>query len=407
MLSDRLLPVNKIWGIHIWELQNEEYLINAVLVENCKGILQIQKSLVLHDLNQLTIEYFETIPVCISFDSKNVLIREIQHDEDNQMLYSQLHINNVDDFKVQVIALVENNIAYVIRNQLLIEVITRLSERLQIINFYLGPISFRSCLPFIESETKDQIIEFFNYSVFVSPRGIEKIIRKSAITNEESSIQIGNENILSGFVIPYCNALNFFLKNVDTSWLLNSVFSSNSDEFYYKRLFKVLAPVCFGFLLILLVGNFLLLKNYTNNQRILRGEYAYYQKIYSELQELRVRFEKQKVLTGQLSATDYGYFTFYADRIVAMIQNRVNLTSMVFHPYVEKQDENLKIITFSEGVVEIRGTCDSPTPLNSWLDDLGRLSFIKSIYDQNYIYDDFEKAGTFFFRLKVAQDGME
>ncbi|WP_291856851.1 hypothetical protein [Marinilabilia sp.] len=406
-ILDRVFPVKKIWGIHIWERDVDQYSVFVTLVENRKGVLFIRKRFTLNGFDQLPFEEINNTPVCISFDSRNILIKEFASNPDNQTPLDQLHLPNVDDFRVQLMATSKSNLALVARKKLCDEIFDRLNEKLQIFEFFLGPVSFNSCLPYVDKEGEENTYKFLNYSINVQEELIHYFARDSELSDDGNSLLIGNDYIFSEYVLPYCNALYFFINNGDANWLSKSAYQLDRYSLKYNKLYKILVPVCLGLPLLLLLVNFFFLQYYSSRQKELNSEYIHYQKTHKEFQNLRTQFEKHITLSGQELYGKYGCFSVYADRMVALLGEKVNLSSMVFHPIEEDRERSQKRVFFQEGLIEVEGTCLSTSELNVWLKELGKLAFVHSIYDHVYVYDGNIDAGRFSFRIKINQDGME
>ncbi|TAJ09151.1 hypothetical protein DMA11_20655 [Marinilabiliaceae bacterium JC017] len=399
-LVNRLFPVNKVWGIHIWESLNGEYRIFTTLIENKKGTLFIKENFEFENINQLFREDFKDIPICLSYDGPRVLLKKIP-DYHPQSLAESLHINSLDEFEVQITSLLQGCQACVIRREQIHDLLTLLrEENLNLVSITLGAMSFQACLSFIENKKDNTIHEFCNYRIQVEEEAIVKIERVKQWA-DKNGLQLGNEFIEGHYLLPYCNVLSVFLYETEVPYLLLRPFKPTVREYAYDKLYKKLFPICLGLLFSVLLGNFFLLQHYKDDQQQLSVEYAGYQMAHKKLNQLQKKFDDHKSIIGQLDAESYGYFSFYADRIASLVKGRLRLTTLTIHPCSEENNKMEKVFVFKQNIIEVTGTCRSPLVLSQWIADLGKESFVHNISNQVYTYDEIGKTGRFSFQLEV------
>jgi len=402
-LVNRCFSLKQVWGVHIAESPDGELQIQALLLENNKDTLFVKERLELQGLNQLTGDVLKNIPVSIGLDTPHVLFRAMDEAAPSVMA-EQLHINNLDDFVIQTSELEQGYQAALIRRSLFnewLEVFKR--NQVRIVSIVLGPIHFSACLDYLVETDTTQSCEMGNYTLQWRQHSLLKMERRQQRTDHSSELQLGTELISSKEVLSYCNALAIILYGDDVPYITQQLFSSNVTANAYQQLYTRVMPVCLGFLLVLLLGNFFALQHFKGMQQQLSMEYAGYQQAHRKLETLQQQFEEHKRLAGQLDARQYGSFAFYADRLAATLKGRVGLSSLDLHPWHTEKDKLVTHYLFQKDLIIVTGTCQTPVLLSQWISDLSDEEFVESVSRQSYDYDEWEKTGRFLFHLNVKQ----
>lgn len=397
---NKIFPIKKIWGLHIWEPTDGEYEIQALLMEKISDTLYVVDRKTFQGFNQIPPDIFLNIPIALSFDSAKVLHKEIVG-LDDVVLEEQFHVDSLDEFVVQNVKLANGYLASIIRKSQFENILNELRQlHANPISITFGSVSFIAGISFVTQEESISEYIFYNYKILVDGDEVGRIQRVAM--GDETVINFGSEQIEGCYVIPYCNVLSTLLYGDEVPYFENSSLTGSIADYSFHRFYKILLPSCLGLLLFILMGNFFLLQYYKGKQKDLSEEYIGYQLAIKEQNTLQKQFEDHKRLIGQLESGSYGIFSYYADRIAASINNRVQLKALYINPRLVSRISNANSIVYQNNTITIEGVCQSPVELSQWIKDLNNEAFVSSIYGQTYRYDEQERIGHFLFQIKVA-----
>ncbi|MCT4647103.1 MAG: hypothetical protein N4A74_19095 [Carboxylicivirga sp.] len=395
----RFFAPKSIWGVNINFDENNKCSINAILLEQKKDFLIIKERLVLSRVDDLKNKVFDGVPICISYDSPIVLTR-LLNECNNDLVAEELFLTDIDDFKIQSTILENGFFVSVIRNSDLESIEKQLRVfNLDIINLVLGPISFISCLDYVDMRNDSNNFQVNSYMFELNERSVVQIEKVNK--SNKAGIKIGEEFLNQEELLPYCNALSIYLHAGNPPYLRQRISILNAVDFAYQSFLNKLIPFCLGLLLLFLLGNFLLLQNYKSKQRSLSYAYIEHQRSFKELVDLKQQFKDYKLLLGQMKRSNNVSFAYYSDQIGSSLKKRGLLSSLIIHPWIEDGIGNDKHLILDKNVIVVKGTCKSPIELSAWIRDLKALNFIVEISKQSYTYDDYKNIGCFSFIIKT------
>ena len=405
-IMQRYFSPKKIWGIHINHIKEEHVVIDAILIENKQNTLFILDRKTLSSVEELNQPLFHDNPVCISYDSPNVLIRHVEEDS-LELIAEQLHTSNTDDFIIQASMLEEKCQLFIVRRTIFEELAEKLKYcELNILDIVLGPVNIATGMDYV-SDDVNEYLKLLNYSIHVREKKLYMIDRKADIDKHGVIDNIGGEFLNETELIPYCNALSILVNGNELPYVSRKVWNAGLTEFSYQQFFKKALPFVLGTILFILLGNFFVLQHYKGKQQKLSLEYAGYQRVYNELVTLQDQFEEHKRMIGQVNLKNDVYFAYYADRIAATIKERVRLTNMDIFPRKEVKVGGKSLAEVEKNIIHIKGMCGSPVELSLWTNDLQEEEFVQSITKQTYQFDEQEQVGRFSFVIKVKSDEVE
>lgn len=395
-LISNIVRFNKIWGIHISETP-EQVKINAILLRNRKGIVNSSAQYSYNSITQLKSILTDNVPVCLSYSGGNVLTKTTDHDK-NLKLEQLLHVSDLTQFYVQSFQTQTKRYLSVIRKEQFDPLLTWYKEnKINLVSVVFGPVNILTLLPYLNISINNTI-PVGEYSVKCNAAGIDDIVKNNPPSKE---LEVGSERINSDFLLPYSNAFSEFQPDSLDEFMLSSVWPGLSIEYKHRQFLKKSLPVCMGFILGLLLINFVILQFQTERYNKRSLTLSSYQKQLSQLEEITNDFNDKQQFLGRINLNDYKYYSFYADRLASTLTTNVRLTSLLIFPKVETRLGINKNFSFADDIIKIAGICNSTTELNKWLMELEKLPFIEEINEQVFEYEDYDEKGHFSFSLKV------
>ena len=391
----KLVKFKKIWGIHIHESEDGEYCINAVLLVQKKGVIYLQERKAFYNIDDIA---KFNVPVSLSYSSKKVLDKKVEEYSD-KVLQSLLHTDQFEEFYVQVFEQDEFKFISVLRKNQIDSLLDIIKEKgIQIVSVAIGPVNIYAGLPFMEIGFSRQKKQVGNFSITIENEKIVDITTIIPIELEE--VSFGGESISSGDVLPYCNALIIFTGK-QSDYIRESEWEGMEMEAKYGLFYKKFLPISLISIFAILAFNYGILSYQTSQHNKLLIEYTQYQNKLNELDELKQNFNDKQHVIKNLSIKNYGYLSFFADRLAESINDHVKLTLLEINPRIFDQNIKKNEFLFEDNILCLKGSCESVEYLNDWLITVESLDFVEEIQDHIFKYNEYDEMGNFSFRLKV------
>jgi hypothetical protein len=115
--------------------------------------------------------------------------------------------------------------------------------------------------------------------------------------------------------------------------------------------------------------------------------------------KLRLAIEAKEKFILQYGWDHPSRLSFYADRIAGLLPANTLLTSMKINPRNNSSFGYNTQLTFKNDTIQIMGTCEDPTDLNKFTNNLKNMQNFKAVNVKNYSYKKELQSGSFLMEI--------
>ena len=234
------------------------------------------------------------------------------------------------------------------------------------IDFSLGNIAIKNLPDFISNETvysSNAKIDFEKNTV--------KEIKKTSVSKEVYSIndlEVSNNEVLAlGGIISY------YSKNSSSS------ISKDLKEVYrQKRFFDVGLKAGLGFLLTILLINFLFFSSFRSQVGNLSAELQLSETYKNQLNKLQKEVIQKKQLVKSVNSASNSKVSKYMDALGFSVPNTILLTQINTQPKEGVQKPDKKLL-FKKNTIIVKGTSKEHENFSKWISILEKTAWIKNV----------------------------
>ncbi len=307
---------------------------------------------------------------------------------------------SLDDFYVQVMGEQAEQYISLIRQEQLHQLLAGLSEsQLFVTDVTLGPFRFINLLPYLEPEEISAALEVdgYRFKAQVDPPLLREVSYqpKPRTVNDAVTLQA---DVTGERTLAYALALTLFHTEPYDS-LLPLALLNNRREWRQRFWHPVLLCGVLGLVFTILLANFFVFSYLSSqSQEVVSQDLSAKAQAASaeRLQQELVQKEKFLRTTGWLEPSHH---SVRADELAASLPSGIQLLTLDSHPVDAPATQIQHRQTFKSGVIFLKGQCHDPMVLNTWLQRLEHLSWVKSVREQTFAQDYAAGVGTFSFVL--------
>lgn len=336
------------------------------------------------------------VPVVLSIGGKSVLHKKLgRMEEGKEDRYLQQVLPNAlaDDFYVQCSPAAGDKVfVSVARRSLVDPILKELQEAgLDVVGCSLGPFVVTTLLPLMNVSAVHSQLLVPGFWLLVSEDGIEEI----KASQEKNSIRVGDEAIGSDNLVSFASALSYFIAPSEP--FIPAV-AHNKEEFRQKSIFKRTLKAALAACFALLLANYLLFDHFWKKQNELGSRFSLNQEALAELEKLKAEVAGKEKFFERTGLLEGSRTSFYADRLVAGMPERMRLSQLNIHPRLKKEEEEL---VFAARTLELKGFCRTSTELNNWMQEMKKKEWVSGLTLLNYSQDKNRESGEFNIELKL------
>lgn len=406
-LIKKIAQAKKIGGLAIHLEAGDSFSMQACVIENKKGIIQITRSdHSLNSLQQVKEWLGEDIPLRVGIDGKGVVHKKTEG-EGNEgldgLLASALPNADPKDFWLQSYSVPEDIYLSVARNEIISQFIAE-AERLKltVLDIALGPFGLAALVPLLEIPDKGIMLSNAHYEITMHSNGIVSFEKNNQ--NSDWKVNIGDESIDRHMVHPYALALAEFVPGAAITKNQEGLLSANRGEWEQKVVFKSLIKTGLAVIFTLLLINFLLFSSFNSQNQNLTYQVAINQNNITELGKLKSELkEKNKFLTT-IGWNGNTRFAYYGDRLAMDLPKTIKWQELQIFPLDERILRKDKKRIFKNNLIVVTGMSDGPVVLNNWIGRLEAYDWVDEIKNQEYKYNSRSQKGEFSFEIIIARN---
>ena len=117
-----------------------------------------------------------------------------------------------------------------------------------------------------------------------------------------------------------------------------------------------------------------------------------------KMQKLLVDLQSREGFLSRLGWDQRSRLSFYADRIAGLVPGNTILTGLWINPVNKPALGEGRGISFKKDTIQLAGTCDDPTELNQFTNNLKNIQNFKAV---NILSYDYKKIGSGAFFMEI------
>ena len=405
-IKHKILQVSESTGIEITLLANEGISINGVSLKLEKN--KIVKRVEFHSIGSYT-ELLDKIsivpPISVVINGKGVLQKTISHDAISENPFDNILPNaNPNEFYVQVTRFENIASVCIIRRELAEKIIQHLkSLKFKILSVSIGTSDIRYIEPYLNLG-KEPVVRSNNFNIFFDEMGrvsdIEALQNNTIETNEKFEYNIGDQYVFSPAILSFGAASNIIANGLHIpTEIENSTISKDRDEYVW---FKYFGAAKWAFLIMvffILLVNFFVYNYYFRKNSEKQAAIAISQGQQKLAEKLQAEIDSKEKFVEFNGWGNSSRLSFFADRIAGLVPSSALLTSMKLYPIKTVSFGENNLPSFKNDTIQLMGTCDDPTELNRFCNNLKNIQELKEATIKSYLYKKEIQSGTFLMEI--------
>jgi hypothetical protein len=317
-------------------------------------------------------------------------------DQKNNALNTLIPGFNPDEFIVQYSHINDQqNVISAAKKKWIEEIVSEVQSHLSVTAHFvsIGVVALSEVFSLISQQQPEQKFLFRDLEIIVENHKLEKI-NNSVSEKGYSSVNIENRQVSAACLPAYTAAMHFLQ-------MLTSKITVNQPETtltYYNnwktgKQLKVYAVTVIAIWLMILLTNFTLNSYLTEKNQALEERYHNSYKYLSQIDSMETQIKEAEDFIKYLGIDKPSRFTFYADKIAAILPVDITLGNMQINPLDTKNSGSE--LLFLQDKIYISGTCHKVMSLNTWINAMNKLDWVKDISLKNYSKSEDKGNGVF------------
>lgn len=373
------LTYGNIYGAveHTVDAHSNE-VFNLLLLQKKKNELQIKQKEQFSSFENVVKALETQKHLFLIINNTNVLSKEVENINNDtvRIVHNTFPNINLNDFYYEVLTTNKKSFVVICRKNEVDAIIKEYQKNgISIIGFSLGNISAQNLLPFINENG----IKTSNSIISIKDKQIQSIDKKVI---SESNYSINNLEVSNSDILPLSGVLSYYLQDNVLNGLEEERTALQKD-FQQKKAFTLSLYGMLGFILAILLVNFLFFSSYRSDINQLTSEIQLNESYKKQLLQLQEQVsQKEKLLKG-LQSVSNSKVSLYLDKIASEIPNTILLSELKYQP-LEKRIKKDKQIQLEENVIIIAGSSKKDTNFNAFVEVLGQKKWIDTVTILSY-----------------------
>ncbi|RVU91215.1 hypothetical protein EH230_10070 [Flavobacterium columnare] len=325
------------------------------------------------------------IPIVLSIDGKGILNKKI----DNQNEADVNWLKTVDFNSIYHTTFQNEAVGFIsfCRNALVEETIHFFhANQFQILDVYIGAFP----VAFLKNHIKNTTIKAGELELIFEENELESFVKNDTTT----SIQVGEDNLLSSHLPLYASAIHFFLQPEVITKTENKI---KLEEIIYEKAFNKLGLTMLVSFFILLSISYTAIQYFNGKIADLNMEVIYSNQSYKQIKKLEKRREQQFMILNESGLISNKFISHYTFDILQTIPHDIKLNELNYAP-IDKEIRIDKKILVTPNTIVIKGQTYKEGVFNNWLTDLKKLNWMRKFEIVNLKKDKKNKSQ---FEIKI------
>nr|WP_299067244.1 hypothetical protein [uncultured Allomuricauda sp.] len=386
---------NTFYGLEIYQIDGvvQFQLLQAT---KKKGELVIMDTHSFDKLETLPNLAKASVPIYLIYNTDSVVTKHTTSNFEDRAAVEQVFPGlNFENFFYQISKLKDLSYISVVKKQDVENYLAQLKKmKFNVGGFSLGPCSLSTIMDYLKNDF------IFTNTDKVVLNGVSDA-NLSISRKKDSSVSTYNINGLSvknTEIMPFSGVLSFLTSSTTVASNFGDVALNLQSEFANSRTFGILLRSSLGFILLLLLSNFLLFSFYFDRVQLSKENLAFENENKKNLIAVRDRVtEKEKKVDAVLSLSN-SRTSFYLDKLGVSVPKSILLTELLYQPLTKPMQES-KPIQLDENRILVMGTSISSEDFSSWITHLEAIEWIGSVETMDY---DYKNKNTSNFKIKIS-----
>ena len=386
---------NTFYGLEVYQIGNN-VKFHLLEVVKKKDELVIMNSQSFEELKML-IDFAKTsVPIFLIYNTDSTITKHAESNFEDRAAVEQVFPGlNFENFYFQNSRVKGLSYISIVKKQDVENYLAQLKKmKFNIGGFSLGPCSLSTIVDYLKNDfiltNTDKVV--LN-GISDTNLSISRKKRDSTSTYNINGLSIKNTEVMA-----FSGILSFLTSNTTVTSNFGDVARNLESEFASSRTFSILLRSSLGFILLLLLSNFLFFNFYFDRVQLSKENLAFENENKKNLTAVRDRVtEKEKKVDAVLSLSN-SRTSFYLDKLGASVPKSILLTELLYQPLIKPMQES-KPIQLDENRILIMGTSISSEDFSSWITHLETIEWIGSVETLDY---DYKNKNTSNFKIKIG-----
>jgi hypothetical protein len=279
----------------------------------------------------------------------------------------------------------------IIRKELLEKIVLEFQKKgCTLLSVSIGVADIQYLAPFLTFEAQPVLYTthfLVHFNDQNQPVEIENSVSPVGHAQGRTEYNIGDQYIKSPILLAFGAAMGLLASDPEVPPSFpNGELVKAREEYNYSRFYSValwtLLATLFGILLI----NFFIYNHYFSKNKELQDS-----RLISSGQEEKIKKLEAAILVKENFLSRSGWNTqsrlsYFADRIAGLVPAGALLTNMKIFPVNTGYISEEAPLTFKKDTIQLSGSCDDPTELNQFANNLRNIQDFKTVSIKNYAY---------------------
>ena len=352
----------------------ENNCFHLLLLEKQKNTLVISKRITTDSLPEIITAIKGQKHVFLVFNNEKVLSKNVPVVSKNNTEVLQTAFPNIviSDFYFQILATTKKSFISLIRKESVDEAVVKLKEQgISVIDFSLGNLGVASLVPVF----KEKSLSTSNAKITLDEAKIATI-EKGNINDSQyeiNSLEVSNNETLS-----LAGIISYYLDNP-----ISSIHNELVNQYKNKHFFNLGLKVGLGFILSILLINFLFFNHYRGELEIISGELEIANTYKKQLTQIQEQVTLKQQLVESVNGASATTISMYIDEIGETTPKTVLLSLINYQPVIGIQKKE-KPINFSKQLLVIEGTSKNDEDFSDWINNLEQKEWVDAIEIKTY-----------------------
>jgi Tfp pilus assembly protein PilN len=391
LIKQKILQVRQVAGMEISLAPETGMTIHIVLLKlESSKIIKEKEVLFLHAFSELAGKIPPGCPLAISVTGRGILHKRLDAGlPDAKLLGAMLPNANPNDFYLARTSFGAFDSACIARKDLLDGILRQLSEqKLNILSVSMGPAALQYLLPYLNFD-KQPLLRSNHYTLRCLAGHEAADIETVTPDNEEDlrrmEYSIGDQYVHAPALLAFGCALGLLAEGLEAPAAMG-LMEKEREEYRYFKYFRAGSGALLGMLFLILLVNFFIYNHYFSKNAEWEASMSVQQAETKRAESLRSSILlKEKFIRG--SGWDRSQrLSYYADRIAGLVPESTTLTNIKMNPVNTGFFGDAATLTFKRDTIQVAGTCEDPTELNRFVNNLRNISGIREVTIRNYLF---------------------
>jgi hypothetical protein len=391
-LQQKILQIKEACGIEIILLPDDKLMISGVSVKLDKNAVVKQKEFhFVNSYDNLCEKISPKIPIVVTINGKGILHKKIEATATSEESFENILPNaNPNQFFRQESTFGKFVSVAIARKELVENIVNQLKVKgFKVLSVSLGSADAKYLEPYLNFE-KEQLIKCNTFNIFFDEEKKIKdvsVIQFDQAYNGGAEYNIGNQYVSAASMLAFGSCLGLFASgpSMNPSIEMDSI-AKERTEFIYFKYFNAAKWAVLLTLFIILFINFFIYSHYFNKNSLLQNEIETTKNKGEENKKLQTEINRRESFLQSYGWDRPAKLSFFADRIAGMVPAGTVLTDMKLNPLKGDLKSDDHLLPFMYDTIQIIGTCDDPTELTMFGNNLKNIQSLSQVNVKSYVY---------------------